>query len=103
MSKWSLLAAMIAVLFLSACAGQKLAERSRNKSATIITVARNGNVSIDQRQVQLHSLVDMLKSMGVTRNSRLAVEGATGTSQQDIERVLETLAEGGLLPPGTID
>ena len=103
MHKLSLFVLMIAVLCLSACAGQKIVELQRKKNTTVILVAKSGAVRVNHKDVQLHGLVDTLKSMGVTKDTRLAVEGEPGADQKEIEQVLETLVDGGLLPKGTID
>lgn len=103
MYRFSLLTLVILVMGLAACASQKGPQPRVAKKATVITVARNGAVKIDHKKVQLRSLVAALKAEGVTKKTRLAVEGETGTDQRDIERVLEALVSGGLLPKGTID
>jgi len=103
MQKILLLVLVSAVLCLCGCATRNIAETQLHKNTTVIVVAKNGAVSVGKKRVQLQRLVSTLKSMGVTKESRLAVEGETGTRQSDIDQVLETLAVGGLLPKGTID
>ena len=103
MQKHSLYALIIAALFLSACASEKTAKNTPVKATTVIVVAKNGAVTVDRKPVQLHSLVRTLKAQGITKNNKLAVEGDPGVDQKEIERVLETLVDGGLLPKGAID
>ncbi|MGB8353467.1 MAG: hypothetical protein WCD79_06240 [Chthoniobacteraceae bacterium] len=104
MPKHPLYAVIAAALFLSACASEKTAGITPvKKSAAVIVVAKNGAVTVDHKPVQLHSLVTTLKARGITKINRFAVEGDPGVDQKDIERVLETLMDGGLLPKDTID
>ena len=103
MPRYSLYALMTSLLFLSACAAQKSAERAPVKNTTVIAVAKNGALTVDRKPVKLHSLVNTLKAQGFTKNAKLAVEGDPGADQKEIERVMETLVDAGLLPKGTID
>jgi len=103
MQKHSSVVLIAAALFLSACASEKAAKNTPVKPTTVIIVAKNGAVTVDHKPVQLHSLVKTLKAQGITQKTKLAVEGDPGVDQKDIDRVLETLVDGGLLPKGTID
>ena len=103
MHRFTFFALIIAALCLSACATRKAPALQSKKTTTVVTVARNGSVRIDKKRVKLQGLVGTLKSMGVTQKSHLAVQGETGADQREIEQVLETLVDGGLLPKGTID
>jgi len=103
MHRYSFFALIVSAFCLSACAGQKVAEYPQKKNTTVITVAKSGAVRVDKKPVKLQGLVGTLKSMGVTRKSQLAVQGEIGADQKEIEQVLETLVDGGLLPKGTID
>ena len=73
------------------------------KSATVITVAKNGGVEVNHKAVPLKNLAATLKQMGVTKNSKFSVEGENGTNPEDIEEVMNVLVINGFLPANTID
>lgn len=96
---------MLACAFpnLSAFAGQEVVAPVAEKIPTVILIAKNGAISVERQRVRLQELTGKLRELGVTSKTKLAVEGEPGTRQKDIERVLETLVDAGLLPKGTID
>ena len=91
------------VLCLPACASKETARHASVKNPTVITVAKNGEIHVDRRPVSLKKLATTLKDMGLNKNSKLKIEGETGTGQQDIDQVLEVLVDNGLLPKNSID
>jgi biopolymer transport protein ExbD len=103
MSKVSLFVLLIGVVCLTACESQKSAERQRKTNTTVITITKNGTLSVGHKPVRLHTLVGTLQSMGVAKGAKLAVEGESGADQKQIDEVLETLLDNGFLPKGTID
>lgn len=94
---------MIAISIPQGFAGQEVVPPRREKTKMVITIAKNGAISVENRRVRLKELLATLKELGVTKTSKLAVKGEPGTKPKDIERVLETLVDGGLLPKDTID
>ena len=94
---------VLAATSLPAFAGVKTVEPRLEKKRTVILVEKNGAISVEQQRVRLKDLLGRLRELGVTKGAKLAVEGEPGAHQRDIERVLETLAGGGLLPGNTID
>jgi biopolymer transport protein ExbD len=72
-------------------------------AATLITVAKNGAITVGHQRIKLEDLLARLARMGVTSRSKLSVECDEGVPYKDISRVMETLASAGLLPQGTID
>jgi biopolymer transport protein ExbD len=97
---------IIAALLLSACAAYNAAPANPHppvKTPPVISVAKNGSIKLNGTHVRLEDLPASLKAMGVTSKSKLTIEGDPDASQQDIDRVLESLVDNGLLPKGTID
>lgn len=93
----------VAALGLAGCAGQKIADRHPSEPNTTVVISKDGSLHVGRKPVELPALVTTLKRMGVNPHTRLAVEGESGADPKDIDRVLETLLEGGLLPKGAID
>jgi biopolymer transport protein ExbD len=88
---------------LSVFAGQETIAPVAEKLPVVILVEKNGAISVAHQHVQLKDLAAKLKELGVAGKGALAVEGEPGVRQKDIERVLETLVDKGLLPKGPID
>src|SRR5271163_700737 len=91
------------ILCLTACAYKETAGHTSLKSTTTITVARSGAIHVNREAVPLNKLAATLKGMGLGKNSKFKVEGETGIDQEEIDHVLEVLADNGLLPKNTID
>jgi biopolymer transport protein ExbD len=88
---------------LSVFGGQEIVAPVAEKLPVVILVEKSGAISVAHQHVQLKDLAAKLRELGVNGKAKLAVEGEPGVRQKDIERVLETLVDKGLLPKGTID
>ncbi len=91
------------ILCLPACAGKETARQTALKNPTVISVAKDGAIQVNQKPVPLKKLAATLKGMGITSNSKFKIEGETGSDPRDIDQVLEVLVDNGLLPKNTID
>jgi len=72
-------------------------------AVTVISVARNGSITIGTQRIKLKDLLATLSNMGVTSGSQISVQGDEGAKIEVISRVLETLVDGGLLPKDAVD
>jgi biopolymer transport protein ExbD len=97
------MALIFTLLNLPVFAGQETITPVAEKLPIVILIEKSGAISVQRQHVRLKDLAAKLKGLGVPGNTKLAVEGESGTRQRDIERVLETLVDNGLLPKGTID
>jgi biopolymer transport protein ExbD len=78
-------------------------DQKANAAPAAISIAKSGAIMIGRERIRLKDLLSKLGKMGVSGGSKISVQGDEGAKPSDINKVMEMLATGGLLPANSID